>query len=272
MKEDEQIPSLLFSPQTDSSAWKPVTASIIKQFHLDPSLHLGTGWIFCPFLSFIRCGLFTKCALTIRGRGSRAREAVTGLFASSLMDIKLHGECPIPVPGVAFFNPSGTGFCSLHSTLFITSVLVSLLWSLTSLKSSRSATLLSSVLTPLQSSRGPLCFEAMHKHLPVFPCNAHTKHMLCHCSAMVGPCHCCMCQPGFAPLGWFRLCSPSWWHHWPWTKSPFRQSPSLQPLQLKQCFPKNELPSTGARFWACPNHFSASSPPEQCKWEWWVRE
>lgn len=172
MKEDEQIPSLLFYPQTGFSTWKPVTARIIKQFHLDPSLHLGTGWSFRPFLSFIRCGLFTKCALAIWGRETRAREAVTGLFASSLMDIKLHGECPISVPGIAFVNPSGTGFCSLHSILFITSVLVSLLWSLTSLKSSRSTTLLSFVLTPLQSSRGPCVLK-----LCTYTCLcSHTVH------------------------------------------------------------------------------------------------
>lgn len=47
----------------------------------------------CVLLSFIRCGLCRKRALSSRGRESGAREAVTGFSASSLMSIQLFNTC-----------------------------------------------------------------------------------------------------------------------------------------------------------------------------------
>lgn len=93
-QKEERIPSLLISPQIGSSTWKPMTSRVMKQFHLDPSLCQDLGWI----LSLLLCAHFLSGvgfsqSERAKGRQSGAREAVTGLSASPLMDIQLLHTC-----------------------------------------------------------------------------------------------------------------------------------------------------------------------------------
>lgn len=155
---------------------------------------------------------FHEACLQQRGRESAAREAVTGLSASSLMDIQqLNNTCT----GIIY--PCLPSYSILLLTLHHAPHLFSDFSGLqTSFKHYRSKTLLCSMSkNPVGLQRAIVkCFEAICTYLCMFLYSAETQHVLtaCNCSATVGTCHGCVCQAGFAPLGYFRLQFPLGWH------------------------------------------------------------